>query len=60
MTNKKEENNLRAIIWLDVDFSCVQQRIQMINNQMEKVLSKYESELADDFFSQAGSQEYDS
>jgi len=59
MTNKKEENNLRAIIWLDVDFSCVQQRIQMINNQMEKVLSKYESELADDFFSHAGSQEDD-
>jgi tetrahydromethanopterin S-methyltransferase subunit G len=60
MTNKKEENKLRAIIWLDVDFSCVQQRIQMINNQIEKVLSKYESELADDFFSQAGSQENDS
>jgi len=31
----------------------------MINNQMEKVLSKYESELADDFFSHAGSQEDD-
>jgi hypothetical protein len=59
MPNKKEENNLRAIIWLDVDFSCVQQRIQMINNQIEKVLSKYESELADEFFSQAGSQEND-
>jgi hypothetical protein len=59
MPNKKEKNNLRTIIWLDVDFSCVQQRIQMINNQMEKVLSKYESELADDFFSQAGSQEDD-
>jgi len=60
MTNKKEENNLRTIIWLDVDFSCVQQRIKMINNQMEKVLSKYESEMADDFFSQAGIQENDS
>jgi hypothetical protein len=56
MPNKKEEHDLKMIIWVDIDFSCVKRRIQRINNQIETVLFKYESQLADDFFSKAGSQ----
>lgn len=60
MPNKKEENDLKMIIWVDIDFSCVKRRIQRINNQIETVLFKYESQLVDDFFSKSGSQKDDS
>jgi hypothetical protein len=56
MPNKKEENDLKMIIWVDIDFSCVKRRIQRINNQIETVLFKYEPQLAGDFFSKSGSQ----
>jgi hypothetical protein len=56
MPNKKEENDLKMIIWVDIDFSCVKRRIQRINNQIETVLFKYEPQLADGFFSKSGSQ----
>ena len=59
MHNKKEKDKLRVIVWANVDFPSVKRRIQKINNQIERVLSKYESQLADDLSSQSRSQEDD-
>jgi hypothetical protein len=58
MANKKEEHDLTKIIWLEIDFFCVKRRIETINNQIQAVLLKYESQLTEDFSSQLGSIEH--
>jgi hypothetical protein len=59
MANKKEEQTSKVIIWVNIDFPSVKRRIQRINNRIERVLSKYESQLADDLSSKARSEEDD-